>query len=102
MTEQKFVEELQAQIETKQTFHISYNTLEDFTENFYGKRIELAEITNDTTYEYTVTNKPDEFAKDDMERALKKGEVYNYDTILNDLCSKGYIAPGKYFVRVCW
>lgn len=102
MSKTTAVKALNKAIETKTTYHIPYRDLEQFTEQFYGKSIEIAEITNDTTYEYRVTDEEDEFAEDDVAQAIEKGYVYNYDTILNDLCRKGHIPAGDYFIRVCW
>lgn len=102
MSENNAINVLKNAIETKTTHHIAYDDLEEFTEQFYGNRISLAEITNDTTYEYKVTDKEDPFGEDDMKQAIETGDVYNYDTVLNDLCRKGYIPAGAYFIRVCW
>lgn len=95
---------VQSYIKTQKTFHISDVDMENIIHSVYGKNIEMLESQNDITHEYNVVDQMNEYDDEKLEKALKDGhlEYYNYGVILNDLCEKEYIQPGKYFIRVSW
>ena len=95
---------IQSFIAKKSTFHMNAFNLENITQVIYGKSIEMLESPNDTTHEFTVEEKQDNYKKEDLQKAIKNGylEYWQYDCILNDLCEKGLIEPGKYFLRMSW
>lgn len=100
------VENLQDYFSEKVTYHIRERNLEELILKVYNKRLQMTESPNDTTHEFDVEANNDEYEydKETVEKALKDGYMpcWQYYTILNDLCSKGYIKPGRYFVRVSW
>lgn len=100
------VENFQSHFTEKTTYHISDNKLQNLLKQVYGKEIQMTESSNDTTHEFTVeaNNSEYEWDKESVQEALEKGHMpcWQYYTILNDLCSKGHIKEGKYFIRVCW
>lgn len=93
---------LKDKLTTKTTYHIGYSDFLDFLHQFYGVNIELTEVNNYTTYEYNVKNEFTEATKKNVEEAVKNGYAYDYRDILQDLCYKGYIEPGGYFIRAWW
>lgn len=103
--DQTIFDAIQAKIEEKSTYHMNAFRLEDITEMVYGKKIQMLESPNDTTHEYTVHGGGlGEEDQETLNDAVESGglEDWNYDLILEDLCEKGYIKPGKYFVRMSW
>lgn len=101
------VEDLQEYFSQEVTYHISARDLEELLIfKVYKKRIEMTESLNDSTHEFIVEAKNDEYEydKETVEKALQNGYMpcWQYYTILNDLCSKGHIKPGRYFIRVSW
>ena len=100
------VENLQNYFTEKVTYHISERDLEKLILKVYGKRIEITESSNDTTHEFEAEANNDEYEydKETVEKALEDGYMpcWQYYTILNDMCTKGYIKPGRYFIRVSW
>lgn len=102
----KSVENLQSHFTEETTYYIDAFDLEKVLEQVYGKRIEMTESSNDTTHEFNVESNNSEYKwdKEDVEKAIKQGHMpcWKYYAILNDLCSKGHIKEGKYFIRMCW
>lgn len=100
------VENLQDYFNKKTTYHIDASDLQDLLEKVYGKRIQMTESGNDTTHEFGVEANNSEYKwdKETVEKAIEDGYMpcWQYYTILNDLCSKGHIKPGRYFIRVSW
>lgn len=97
-------EKIQSFVETKKTFHIDAFDMEDITESVYGVRIEMLESPNDTTHEYSVDANLDNYDQEKLDNAIKNGHMahYLYGVILSDLCKKGYIEAGEYFLRMSW
>lgn len=102
MSENQAVKFLKEKLETKQTYHIGYNDFLDFLEKFYGVSIELSEVNNYTTYEVKVKKQYSEVTEKNVQESVKNGYAYDYREILEDLCYKGYIEPGSYFIRAWW
>ena len=103
--DQAIFEVIQKKIEEKHTYHMNAFSLEDITKLVYGNKIQMLESPNDTTHEYTVHGGG---LTDDDQKTLTDAvtfsglEDWNYDLVLEDLCEKGYVKPGKYFVRMSW
>ena len=95
---------VQSYIEQEKTFSIDAFDLEEITKSVYSSSIEMLESSNDTTHQYNVDTSEDEYSKKTLENAIKNGylEHWNYSCILNNLCTKGLIEKGKYFVRMSW
>lgn len=91
-------------VSTQSTYHIDAFDMEDITEAAYGVRIEMLESPNDTTHEYQVTGNNSKYDKENLNKAISNGhmEYWNYRIILNDLCAKGVIEKGNYFLRMSW
>jgi hypothetical protein len=100
----ELMEKVQGYVSTEQTFHIDAFDMEDITEMVYGTRIEMLESPNDTTHEFTVKAKLDDYNKKTVQQAIEDGslECYAYGAILDDLCEKTLIKPGNYFLRMSW
>lgn len=66
----------------------------------------MTESPNDTTHEFVAEDNNNEYQwdKETVEKAVENGYMpcYQYYAFMNDLCSKGYIKPGRYFIRVSW
>ena len=101
LTHKDFV---QSFIEQEKTFQINAFDLEKITKTVYGKSIEMLESPNDTTHEYTVSASVDNNSQETLENAIKNGylEYWQYSCILDNLCQKGLVESGKYFVRMSW
>ena len=97
-------QEVQSYFSKEVTFQIDGRQLEKITESVYGKRIEIIESDNDTTHSYKVETGLADYEQEKLDTAIEEGilECYEYNVILNDLCTKGLIEPGQYFVRVSW
>jgi hypothetical protein len=95
---------VQSYVSTEQTFHMDAFDMEEITQMVYGSRIEMLESPNDTTHEFTVKAKLDDYDKETVQEAIKDGYLacYSYGAILNDLCEKTLIKPGNYFLRMSW
>jgi hypothetical protein len=100
----ELIEQVQGYISIQQTFHMDAFDMEEITEMVYGNRIEMLESPNDTTHQFNVNGKSDDYNKRTLDNAIKNGhlECYSYGVILNDLCAKKIIKPGKYFLRMSW
>lgn len=101
LTHKDFV---QSFIEQEKTFQINAFDLEKITKTVYGKSIEMLESSNDTTHEYTAKAHIDQSDKETLEKAINSGhlEYWQYGCVLDDLCHKGLVETGKYFVRMSW
>lgn len=97
-------EMIQKYISKETSFTVDYYHMEEITKAVYGKGIEVIESPNDTTHEFSVKPKVEEWDQERVEKAIKNGylEAYAYGCILNDLCKKNIIEPGKYYIRVSW
>ena len=95
---------VQSFIEQEKTFQLDAFDLEKITKTVYGKSIEMLESPNDTTHEYTVSTNADKDSQQTLEKAITNGylEYWQYDCILDDLCKKGLLETGEYFVRMSW
>ena len=95
---------VQSFIKQKNTFQLSAFDLEKITKTVYGKTIEMLESPNDTTHEYTVEKKLNKQSRETLEKAIKDGnlEYWEFSCVMDDLCQKGLIEAGKYFVRMSW
>lgn len=103
--DQTIYNKIQSNVWEKHTFHMNALRFREITQLVYGKSIEMLGSSNDTTHEYTVEGaglNGDE--KKNLEKAIKYGglEERNYNLILEDLCQKGYLQPGEYFLRMSW
>jgi uncharacterized protein YgbK (DUF1537 family) len=100
----ELLQQVQTFVETKKTFHIDAFDMEDITEAVYGVRIEMLESANDTTHEYTVKNTVDKHDESYLKKAIADGHMahWQYGVILSDLCRKGLLEPGEYFLRMSW
>lgn len=103
--EQAIYDQIQEHVEQKSTYHMNAFSLENITKLVYGTKMQMLGSPNDTTHEYSVSGGG--LGEDDQEtlnEAIESGglEDWNYDLILEDLCEKGYLKPGKYFVRMSW
>lgn len=101
---QELLNEIQSFVSTKKTFHIDAFDMEEITQLVYGKSIEMLESANDTTHEFSVSANSAYHDKETLKKAVEEGslEYYQYGTILDDLCSKGYLEAGEYFLRMSW
>ena len=101
LTHKDFV---QSFIEQEKTFQLDAFDLEKITQTVYGKSIEMLESSNDTTHEYEVKSNLDKNGQKTLAESIKNGhlEYWQYSCILDDLCQKGLIDKGKYFVRMSW
>lgn len=98
-------EMVKAYICKETSFTIDYHDLEALSQEVYGKEIEFIETPNDSTHEYNVKDKElEKWDKKYLEEAIKDGNLSasQYYIVLNDLCARKIIEPGKYYVRVCW
>ena len=101
LTHKDFV---QSFIEQEKTFQLDAFDLEKITQTVYGESVEMLESSNDTTHEYTVSASVDKNSQQTLEKAIKNGylEYWQYGCVLDDLCHKGLVETGKYFVRMSW
>lgn len=97
-------EKVQGYVTTEKTFHIDAFDMEEITEAVYGTRIEMLESNNDTTHEYHVAPTVSERDQIRLDNSIIGGYLdYNsYGIILNDLCKRGLLEPGHYFLRMSW
>ncbi len=95
---------LQHRFEKKTTYQIDAFDLEALLQSVYGTRIEMLESANDTTHEFRADATVDEYEQETVQKAIKQGalECWAYGALFNDLCHKGYIKPGTYYVRMSW
>ena len=103
--DQNIVNEIALRLHAKYTYHIDAFGLEHITELVYGKKIKMLESPNDTTHEYSIEGEGlDDYDQETLNEAIESGglEDWNYDLVLEDLCEKGYVQPGKYLVRMSW
>lgn len=103
--DQAIYDEIQQHVSQQSTYHINAFSLQDITKLVYGSEIQMLESPNDTTHQYTVSGSGlEEEDRETLNEAIEIGglEDWNYDLVLEDLCVKGYLKPGKYFVRMSW
>ena len=95
-------------IEKETVFKIDYDHVTDMVFSLYGLEnycfIAAQECGNDTTHEFQVTGKLDEWSAKEAAkiRAGKPAKYLSNDTLMNMLCEDGYLEPGTYLVKVCW
>ncbi len=94
------IESLQHHFDENITHHIYCSDLEQLTLEVYGNVIGLMS-SNDTTHEFNVGKGKDVSY---LQQGIDSGDLedWQYDSVLNDMCDKGLIKPGLYFVRVSW
>lgn len=103
--DKEIYKKIQSLVKEKHTYHMNALDFRSITKLVYGKAIEMLESPNDTTHEY---NADEEALAQEDEEALKEAvdcgglSDWQYDIILNDLCHKGYLKPGKYLLRMSW
>ena len=90
---------VQSMVVVKPTFHITGKDMEEITKKVYGKEIKVFVELQGAVYSYTVKNDNKNF-KDSVEYGLFYGQVYHmfYGDILNDLCNKGLLESGEYYL----
>lgn len=95
---------IQSFIKKEETFYMNAFDMEKIIESVYGVYVEMLESPNDTTHEFRVQKIMDEYDQRKVAEAIqnKSLECYKYGSILNDLCQKGLISPGKYFLNMSW
>jgi hypothetical protein len=95
---------VQQYITEEKIFYIDAFDLEHITKTVYGVSIEMTNSPNDTTHEYNVSSSVSEYEKETLRDAIANEnlECDYYSSILNDLCQKKLIEPGKYLVRMAW
>jgi len=93
----------------KTIFHVDYNDFNKLVNDFYKPPLGYefvadVESANDSTHEFRVRkNDLDEWDKQDIERFRNDGKYqWLAGRLLNDLCDKGIIDPGEYYIRVSW
>ena len=93
---------VQSFVETKKTFHISDSDFFSITREIYGTGIEILESPNDTTHEVDVNGQ--DIDSIDLADAIRYSgiECWKINCVLNDLCRRGLIDTGEYFIRVSW
>ena len=91
---------------TKTVREVSWSHLEDVVSEVYGHQFEMAaneEWSNDSAHEFTVTPDVDEWDRGKVDDFVKGTEHPNITgALLNDMCKRGLIEPGKYLVKVSW
>lgn len=98
-------EKIRSYISKQQVFYMDAYDMEEISEMVYGQRIEMLESPNDTTHQFNVTNNPlDKYEQEYVTQAVKNGHLqcWAYRYLLCDLCIKGFVEPGKYFLRMSW
>lgn len=97
-----------------ESYTVSYTDMEDIIEKHLGFRPDFLpcwEQGNDSTKEITVTKILDEGEEGDIKLLLKDGEQYGHKIrnsyscphlCMVELCRRGIISKGTYFVDVCW
>lgn len=84
-------------VKSEKMFYITSKDMLTITKEVYENAISMEEAINDTTYEYNVIAEKHE---DTVSRDSVGHWFYGY--ILNDLCYRKLIEPGKYFIRYTW
>lgn len=104
MTDKKLRDEIQSCVSIKSTYHIDSFDMKTITQKVYGKRIEVGESPNDTTHEYDVDGVIEDYDEEELQEAINTSYMaaWQYGLIFNDLCRKGYLDKGEYFMRVSW
>lgn len=91
-------------VEEKKTFHITSNDMKTITHKIYGKEIKIEEGINETTYEYYVEKDDSQELQESVEEAIERGYLghWSYGDILKDLCNRGLLEKGDYFIYYTW
>lgn len=91
---------LQHHFDTRVTHHIDFSDLEELMKEVYGVVIEIGSA-NDTTHEFSVTKtEGGDYLKQGLEKQFL--DDWMFHEVMDDMCFKGHIAPGDYYVRVSW
>lgn len=92
-------------------YTIDYKDIEKLIREVYKIHsyniVAMEEAFEDSALRFDVEAKVDEIDREDIEDFLRGRKEYTcnmYMTgpLLNDMCNKGLIKPGKYLVEVCW
>lgn len=89
-------------------FKVNYKDLEKFVSEIYDlydySFAAVEECGNDSTHEFNIDGKIDDYDTDDIENILNSKSVNTYqnDLVLNLLCRGGHIEPGTYLISVSW
>ena len=88
-------------------FEVDYSEFEQFVRQEYDVELEFAcnqESSNDVSYTFSVDNKPLNNYDENKLSKFKAGEDPQFIShiLLNDLCNRGVIEPGKYLIKVSW
>jgi hypothetical protein len=76
--------------------------LEQLTRAVYGKTIQMIDISKGKTYGYDVEPIYMNYYDDNLWNAVEIGYMSqkHYGLLLNDICIKGMLKPGKYVVNI--
>lgn len=86
---------------------LDYGEVEQLIQRVYGVEYETVaseEWSNDSQHRFTVEKKPlDRWEQESFDSwKAGNGESYILGSILQDLCNRGHLEPGKYLITVCW
>ena len=90
------------------SYVIEYHKLEELIKKVYGKEFSVIsdmEAQNDSVHQMSVdgvalTDKYDLTRFNEWVNYNKEGFITNL--IMQDLCSKGHLPPGKYLLKISW
>lgn len=88
-------------------YKVNYGDLQKLVAKIYKDKeysfIETQECGNDTSHEFSVDGKINDYDKSDAEN-IRKGQIdaYRNYLLMNVLCADGHILPGEYIINVCW
>ena len=98
--------ELKAQ--RRDIFDVYYSDLERFIQHVYGIEYEILcgeECSNGTSKHYTLKKdeKIDSYDQRDFDKFLAgKSVSFVLRTLMTDMCNRGLIEPGTYYVDCSW
>jgi hypothetical protein len=96
--------------EMKAVISVDHTQLEELIADVYGVEYEIMpmEEVGNSQYNATYTKKVKKAQLNDAEITLIQKLVedspikYSLDTIMKDLCNKGYLVEGEYIIDVSW
>lgn len=96
-------------IEETLVFEIEYGDFEKLVQRVYGQNYEFAddmECSNDSVHRFSVKEEPLSrfvWGEEDIDKFTKTGKSsFIGHVLLQDMCNKKIIQPGKYLIYVCW
>lgn len=97
---ESLVDFVQSMVVVKPSFHITSKDIQEITKKVYGKEIKVSVAFERKVYHYTVNKQEQEELKDCVDYGLFHGNIYHmyYGNILNDLCNKGLLDAGEYYL----